>query len=294
MNIQNLQYDVLLAPYTTFRIGGVAKYFVVVSSVQEMEQAIQEAYKEHIPWYVLGGGSDVLIADAGFDGLIIKTELREIEFFEETQQVRAGSGVLINALIQQCVKKGLSGIEFAIGVPATVGGAVWANLGARGEQIEEKVIEVTVLDEEGKKSVLQATQCDFAYRESIFKHKKYVILDTLFQLSKSTKEEMKQRVLELTQLRKKTQDIGMQCAGCVFRNPTNQTDVAAAQLIDELGLKGKQIGGAKISDVHANFIINAGDATADDVVQLISYIKQQVRDKKGIQLMEEIEYIGFE
>lgn len=294
LSVAGLQENVPLAPYTTFKIGGPARYFLVATTTEEMVGALQAANAAGVKWMVLGGGSDILVADSGYDGLVIKTELRDLAFDEERAQVRAGSGVLINAFIQQSAKQGLSGMEFAIGVPATVGGAVWANLGARGSETSEYLLEATVLDEQGNVLTLTKDDCDFAYRESVFKHKQYVILDALFQLNKEDPAEIRARILELSKKRKEQQDIGMECAGCVFRNPADQTDVAAAQLIDELGLKGKQIGGAKVSDIHANFIINTGDATADDVVQLISYIKQQVRDKKGVQLMEEVEYIGFE
>lgn len=294
IDIPELQENVPLAPYTTFKIGGPARYFLVATTTEQMTQAVHEANAAGIKWMVLGGGSDILVADTGYDGLVIKTELRDLSFDEDAGQVRAGSGVLINAFIQQAAKHGLSGMEFAIGVPATVGGAVWANLGARGSETSEYMLECTVLDEQGQVHTLSNADCDFSYRESVFKHKQYVILDALFQLKKEDPAEIRARILELSKKRKEQQDIGMECAGCVFRNPTDQTDMAAAALIDELGLKGKQIGGAQVSEIHANFIINTGDATADDVVQLISYIKQQVRDKKGVQLMEEVEYIGFE
>lgn len=293
MNIPNLQENVPLAPYTTFKIGGPAKYFVVVKTSDEMVQAVKEATAANIQWIVLGGGSDVLVSDKGFDGLVIKSELREVEMDEETGEVRVGSGVLLSALIPKTMNAGLAGLEYAIGVPATVGGAVWANLGARGSDIAQWLTSVTVLTPEGEKKILTNEDCAFAYRDSIFKHEKYIILDATFQLTKTDKKITFAKMKELADLRKDTQDVGAQCAGCVFQNPTDQTDVAAAKLIDDLGLKGKTIGGAKVSDIHANFIINTGDATADDVVQLISYIKQQVRDKKGIQLHEEIEYIGF-
>ncbi len=293
MNIPNLQENVLLAPYTTFKIGGPAKYFLVAKTADEMVNAVKEAKLAGVDWIVLGGGSDLLVSDAGFNGLVIKSELRDVEMNEETGVVVAGSGALLSALIPKTMNAGLAGLEYAIGVPATVGGAVWANLGARGSDIAEWLTSVTVLTSDGEKKILSNADCAFTYRDSIFKHQKFVIVEATFQLEKTDKKTTFAKMKELADLRKDTQDVGAQCAGCVFQNPTDQTDVAAAKLIDELGLKGKTIGGAKVSDIHANFIINTGDATADDVVELISYIKQQVRDNNGIQLHEEIEYIGF-
>lgn len=294
MNIPHLQEQKPLAPYTTFKIGGPARYFVVAKSAEELTHAVQEAINNNIDWFILGGGSDILVADAGFDGLVVKAELRDVTFDEEKSQVRAEAGVRMSSLITQCLKQELAGLEYAIGVPATVGGAVWANLGARGSEIQDFLLEVSVLDETGKLVTLTKDQCNFSYRESIFKHKKYVILDALFQLEYKDKSVIQELLKNLTDVRKDTQDVGAKCAGCVFRNPTDQTDVPAAKLIDDLGLKGKQMGGAKVSEKHANFIINPeGTATAEDVIMLISYIKQQVRDKKGVQLQEEIEYVGL-
>lgn len=297
LDIPNLQQNIALAEYTTFKIGGPAKYFVIAESAQELVDAVQAANKAGVEWYVLGGGSDVLISDAGFDGLVIKAQMRGIEFNEAEGQVRVEAGLAMAGLIMQSVKQGLAGMEYAVGVPASVGGAVWANLGARGSEIADFVVEARVMDEEGNVKTLSKEECEFSYRHSIFKDKHWIVLDVLLQLTKTESEEeqqaLKERVRELNQMRNDTQDIKAMCAGCIFMNPTDQTDEAAAKLIDDLGLKGFTIGGAQVSERHANFIINTGEATADDVVQLISYIKQQVRDKKGIQLMEEVEYVGF-
>ncbi|HLD22115.1 MAG TPA: UDP-N-acetylmuramate dehydrogenase [Patescibacteria group bacterium] len=288
-----VQENVPLAPYTTFNIGGRARFFVEVTSVKELCSAIEEAKRLQIKWFVLGGGSNILVADQGFDGLVIKNAIRTMEFDDQQTRVRVGAGVLMTALIQKCIQQGFAGLEYAIGVPATVGGAIWANLGAHGSEISDFFIEATVLNEEGVVQTFSKVDCQFSYRESVFKHTKSIILDGLFQLQKKEKATIQKQMMELLTKRNASQDITASCAGCTFRNPKNQTDISAAQLIDELGLKGFQIGGAKVSEKHANFIVNTGTATAEDVIMLISYIKQQVRDKKGIQLMEEVEYIGF-
>lgn len=291
--IKGIQREVLLAPYTTFKIGGPAEYVVVVHTRDELLRALSAARADGVSWMVLGGGSDVLVSDKGVRGLVIKMELRDVVFDDMQHRVRAGAGVLLAALIRQSLQHELTGLEYAIGVPATVGGAVWANLGARGSAIADVLVEVTVIDGDGVERRVSRDECRFAYRDSIFKHEKLVIVDALFQLRRGATEEIQQRIRELSSLRSATQDVGAQCAGCVFRNPSDQTTEPAAKLIDDLGLKGMHIGGAQVSDVHANFIINTGSATADDVVQLISYVKQHVRDNTGVQLQEEIEYIGF-
>ncbi len=281
---------VQLAPFTTFKIGGPAKYFLRVNSKEQLITAVQEAKDNAVPVFFLGGGSDILIHDNGFPGLVIKIEMNAIEISNTT--VRAEAGALINAVIGRAIREGLSGLEFATGVPATIGGAVWANLGSRGSEISKVLTSVTVLTSDLQERVLTNEECAFGYRESIFKHEPYTIIDATFELAPGDKVELRKRMVELTKQKKAEQNVGEDTAGCAFRNPSD-SDITSAKLIDDLGLKGYQIGGAQVSNRHANFIINTGNATADDVVQLISYIKQQVRDKAGVQLMEEIEYVGF-
>lgn len=293
MNLANLQTNIILAPYTSFKIGGPARFFVVVKTMEELVLALAAARNVHLPWVVLGGGSDVLIADSGFPGLVIKSELRGITIDDAKMQVSALSGTRLSAVMTQALQHELSGFAFAVGVPASVGGAIWANLGARGSAIEDILIETTVMDPDGATRVFSNADCRFGYRDSIFKHERFVIVDALFQLRKEKKEIIQQQLALLQQSRQDTQDITAKSAGCVFRNPVDQTNISAAALIDACELKGMQIGGAQVSDIHANFIINTGSATAEDVVMLISLIKQKVRDQKGVQLMEEIEYVGF-
>lgn len=289
-----VEHNVVLAPFTTFKIGGPAQYFLRAKTVAEVLQALRVANEHAIPVFVLGGGSDILVHDNGFQGLVIKIEINEIHI--DGTYVTAGAGALINAVIGQAVRAGLGGLEFATGVPATVGGAVWANLGSRGSDMSQVVQTVHCIDKDGTMVTLHSRDCQFGYRESIFKHKPYIILDVIFQLVPGDKDALRKRMVELSKLKKTEQNVGEDTAGCAFRNPTSDTagdTPTAAQCIDQLGLKGFSIGGAQVSTQHANFIINTGGATADDVVQLISYIKQQVRDTLGIQLMEEVEYVGF-
>lgn len=284
-----VEQNVPLAPFTTFKIGGPAKFFLRAKSVKDVLQGMHMAKESEIPVFILGGGSDILIHDNGFDGLVIKMEMNEIHI--DGTYLTAGAGTLINAAIGQAVRAGLGGLEFATGVPASVGGAVWANLGSRGSDIRSVVQSVHCIDAAGTLLNLNNKDCKFSYRDSIFKHAAYTILDVIFELQLGDKTELRKRMVELSKLKKVEQNVGEDTAGCAFRNPEGTT--TAAQAIDQLGLKGHKIGGAQVSTQHANFIINTGGATADEVVQLISYIKQQVRDTLGIQLMEEVEYIGF-
>lgn len=292
MNIPHVQVNIPLSAYTTYGVGGPAKYFLIARTKSELLHALQEAKREHIPTFVFGGGSDILVSDAGFPGLVIKMELRDVQF--SGTAVRAEAGVKLSYLITECLRHELSGLEYAIGVPATVGGAVWANLGARGSEIKQAVSQVHVIDpaQAMKELFLTNQECQFSYRESIFKHKPYIILEATFTLQTVPKAEVQARLSELAKLRTQEQDLGSKTAGCAFRNPKDAKP--AGQLIEEAGLKGFLLGGAKVSEKHANFIVNTGNATADEIVQLISYIKQQVRDKFGVQLQEEVDYVGFQ
>lgn len=282
------EQNVSLAPFTTFKIGGPAKYFCRVKTKAALSAALTEA--GGIPVSILGGGSNVLIHDKGFDGLVIKVEIGGVEV--DGNMVKAGSGLPLSAVIRTAVGQGLAGLEFATGVPASVGGAVWANLGCRGSEISKILHHCTVTDHQGNMQIFTNTQCQFHYRDSIFKHEPWIVLDATFQLQVSDATALRKKMIELSTLKKEEQNVGEDTAGCTFRNPTGAPKTAA-QYIDELGLKGYRIGDAMVSPTHANFILNVGQATADQVVQLISYIKQQVRDKAGVQLMEEIEYVGF-
>ncbi len=284
-----IQENIPLAPFTTFKIGGPAKYLLRAKSIQEIEQALAEAKQHDIPVFILGGGSNVLVNDKGFDGLVIKIELSGVEVSGNV--VKASAGMPLSAVIRAAVGKGLAGLEFATGVPASVGGAVWANLGCRGSEIAHLLKQCTVLTSHGEIKTFSKADCQFGYRESVFKHERHVILDATFELLDGNAAMLRRLMVELSTLKKKEQNVGEDTAGCTFRNPPG--DYSAAYYIDTLGLKGYRIGDAMVSNTHANFILNVGQATADQVVQLVSYLKQQVRDKMGVQLMEEIEYIGF-
>lgn len=285
-----IQENIPLAPFTTFKIGGPANYFLRAKTVAELVQALKEAETNKIPVFILGGGSNVLVNDKGFNGLVIKIEIGGVEVTDNL--VKAGAGLPLSAVIRTAVSKNLAGLEFATGVPASVGGAVWANLGCRGSQIANVLQECTVTDRQGKIQTFSNAQCHYQYRDSIFKHEPLVILDATFNLLSGDAAMLRRLMVELSNLKKKEQNVGEETAGCTFRNPEGG-DYSAAYYVDQLGLKGYRIGDAMVSTTHANFILNVGQATADHVVQLVSYIKQQVRDKYGVQLMEEIEYIGF-
>ena len=201
------------------------------------------------------------------------------------------SGLLVNEMMAECIKKGISGLEFMAGIPSTMGGAIVGNAGGAKKLIGDYVKSIKVVDKNLQAKELTQEQCQFGYRQSIFQKGEYVILSVTFSLESGNTKKILQSIQNIIHKKNETQPLEYPSAGCAFKNPDG---MSAGQIIDELGLKGKIMGGAKVSEKHANYIINTGNAKAEDVVMLISYIKQQARDKKGIQLQEEIKYIGFD
>jgi UDP-N-acetylmuramate dehydrogenase len=281
--------DVSLAPYTTFKIGGPAKYFFTARSEEELKKIIQEAKDNQIPYFILGKGSNVLIADEGYKGLVIKLEFNKISFNDK--QVIISADVGLGSLMGFCKDKGLSGLEFLAGIPATVGGIIWANAGSDKENIGQLIERVKVLSNNGTIE-LNNKDCQFAYRDSIFKHQKdYIIIEAVLNLQTASSEIIAEKIKKMTENKLKSQDLEHPSIGSIFKNPAG--DKKAWELIRDVDLAGFKMGGAQVSEKHTNFIINTGQATASDVIMLISLIKQKVRDELEIQLMEEIEYVGF-
>ncbi|MFA5076775.1 MAG: UDP-N-acetylmuramate dehydrogenase [Patescibacteria group bacterium] len=315
LNIDNLQKNVSLAAYTTFKIGGPARYFVIAKTKEEIYQAVKAAREAGVDFFILGGGSNLLVSDAGYDGLVIKNEYKDLKI--TGQIVRVGSGAILNYLIFQTVEQGLAGLENLVGIPGTIGGAVRGNAGAYGVETGRLVTTITATDGVAMRQFSQA-DCNFGYRTSLFKETNWVALEIALELSQSDPAVIRQKMQSTNQARQSKIPWQQPSAGSVFKNLeikdldlkhlqaklrltdvefselTKYQKVAAGYLIDWLGLKGFSIGGAQISEQHSNFIINTGQATADDVIKLISFIKQRVRAKiGGIALQEEIQYLGF-
>jgi len=243
------------------------------------------ANEEKIPYLVIGAGSNLLVSDEGFRGLVIKMTSDNLEVNGE--QIIAESGLPISKLVKETADKGLSGLEFLAGIPGTVGGAVVGNAGAWGESLGDKISQVEVLKEKGKAAWIDKDNCQFSYRDSVFKHKTWIVLRVKITLKKGSSQKIKTKIEE--NLNKKSNQPHEPSAGCIFVNP--RPDIAA-KLIEECGLKGKTAGGAKISEKHSNFIVNTGEAKAKDVCQLINEVKKSVKEKFGVDLQEEVRFIG--
>ncbi len=303
----NIQKNILLAPYTTFKIGGEARYFCEAENIGDIQELCKWAKNEKVSILVLGGGSNVLISDKGFGGLVIKIRSTKLEI--RNSEIFAEAGAPLAKLVAEATKNNLTGLEWAIGIPGTIGGAINGNSGAFGKSISDVLEEVKVLDISALKiRIFKKDQCEFGYRNSIFKHNQdLVILSAILRLNKGEKEEMQKIIKDYTKQRIESNPAG-RSAGCFFKNIewqevgdkeklikkfpelnkfSEKPKISVGFLIEQVGLKGKKIGGAVISEKHAAFIINSGKATADDVINLSNLIKQKVSERYRLNLKEE-------
>lgn len=276
-----------LAKYVNFRIGGPARWLVEAKTEEEIGTAVQLAKEAKVLVFILGGGSNTLPSDQGFQGLVIKIAMRV--FAINGTMVRADAGTMSAGLARATAEAGLAGLEWMISLPGTIGGAVRGNAGCFGGEMKDNVVAVRIL-RGGRIKDLSAADCAFGYRDSAFKHSDDIILSATFALSPGIPAVLKAKMEDQLAKRKASQPTNAGSAGCVFKNPEG---FSAGKLVDEAGLKGQHIGDAEISTAHGNFIVNRGAATADQVVQLVALAKSRVRDLRGIQLQEEIQYLGF-
>ncbi|MEI7750269.1 MAG: UDP-N-acetylmuramate dehydrogenase [Candidatus Moraniibacteriota bacterium] len=309
----NFRSNVTLAPFTTFKIGGPAKLYAEVSDMSEVALGFERAAKNNLPVYVFSGGSNILFSDNGFSGLVMRITDGGFRILEGGR-VSVGAGRKLDEIIQACCQVGLSGLERLTGIPGSVGGAVRGNAGAFGSAAGDTVISVKALSRKsGMMKEYRREECDFGYRMSFFKrHPELVIISVDFRLM--TGGNPSSLMAESREIRAKRAAVHSQeafCAGSFFMNPVVSDEglreefhrdsgkepkderLPAGWLIDQVGFRGKTIGNAKVSDQHPNYIVNTGGATAEEVLTLVSIVKQRVRDELGIQLQEEVQLVGF-
>jgi UDP-N-acetylmuramate dehydrogenase len=274
----------LLSELCTFGIGGPARYFVEVTSIPEMCQAIAYCKSQDLPFLVIGKGSNCLFDDQGFDGVVILNKISYRK--QEGPLVEVGAGYSFSLLGAQMAREGWAGLEFASGIPATVGGAVYMNAGANGMETADLLKQVTYVNEKGECISYAKSELTFAYRTSSFQQMKGAIVSATFLLTPS--KEARQKQLGIIEYRMQTQPYGDKSAGCVFRNPDGS---AAGALIEKCGLKGEKVGDAQVSSLHANFIVNTGSATAQDVLTLATHVQETVKNQTGIHLEMEVRHI---
>ncbi|MGG0937795.1 UDP-N-acetylmuramate dehydrogenase [Brevibacillus centrosporus] len=278
-----------LANHTTWRIGGPADLLIQPKDKDSLQAAFQIIHRHEIPWSVIGRGSNLLVRDRGIRGAVLKVAegLSHCEFRGE--EVCVGAGYSMIRLAMETGKMGLTGMEFAGGIPGTVGGAVYMNAGAHGSDLSRILIDAEILFENGERKVLTNEELSFSYRTSLLQQRKGIVVEARFRLHPGDRKEIAATLAANKERRRLTQPLQMPCAGSVFRNPPGDH---AGRLIEAAGLKGYQIGGAQVSEKHSNFIVNCGGATATDVLTLIDYIRSTIQGKYGIDLHPEVLVVG--
>lgn len=280
--------DAPLGPLTTLRVGGAADRLATPRNRHELLACVELAAAAGVPLFILGNGSDVVVADAGIRGLVVRNRAREVSV--TATRVRADSGAAMAMLVRRVSEAALTGLEFGISIPGSLGGAVWANAGAHGGEMAGVVREVEIFDRRtASVAALDAADCEFAYRESRFKHVHEVILGATLELLPGEREVIEARVAAHQAARLATQPLADQNAGSVFRNPEGDF---AGRLIESAGLKGRRVGGASVSEKHANFIVTDRGASASDVRALGELVRATVAERFGVALRYEIEFVG--
>jgi UDP-N-acetylmuramate dehydrogenase len=303
-----------MSKHTTFRLGGPARLYVVANSSDLLMQTVETAIDLDIPWAVIGGGTNLLVADEGFEGVVIQAANQGLSIDGDIVRIESG---LVSALVaRKTVEAGLTGFEWAVGLPGTIGGAIYGDAGCYGAEMCDSIISVDVYHIATKmRKTLTNQECRFGYRDSLFKQERHLILGCVLALKKAS-DPAASRVLmdKILSERKDKQPLGESSAGCVFKNFAYQNETAldilrrdvevpeqmllakripAGWLIDQANLKGTAVGDFRVSEKHGNFLINKGKGRASEVLALISLVKMKVRDTFGIELQEEVQLLGF-
>jgi UDP-N-acetylmuramate dehydrogenase len=290
--------DTPLAPFTTFRVGGAADWLVDVRSVEELQVVLRIARSAAVPITILGGGSNVLVSDHGVRGLVIRPLLNGLHQ-PAVDTVRAEAGVTINGLVRWTIGRGLAGLEAWAGTPGTVGGAIFGNAHWQGRNVGDLVREVRLCSRDGDLETRSATEMEFAYDKSRLQRTGEILVSADFVVAPGDPAALRATARQSLKYRKDTQPLASPSAGCVFQNPDPGRDVlpagmpaSAGALLDRAGLKGHRVGGARISDAHANFIVNDGNATAENIHTLVELSRRTVHDRFGVELRDEIVCLG--
>ena len=292
--IQSVEKDRVLldepmSKHTTFRVGGPADYFVIPKSVQEVQSVVDLCHQFEVPYYVVGNGSNLLVGDRGYRGLILQIykEMNRIQV--EGTSVKVQAGALLSKVGNKALEAELSGFEFAAGIPGTVGGAVVMNAGAYGGEMKDILKSATVLSTDGRVLTLYNSELELGYRTSVIAKKDYVVLEVEYELQNGDKEAIRAKMDELKVQRITKQPLEFASAGSTFKRPEGYF---AGKLIQDAGLRGFKVGGAQVSEKHCGFVINTGDATAADILKLIEMVSETVLKQFGVQLEPEVKMLG--
>ena len=290
LDIENIKENESLKLHTTYKVGGIAKYFITPNDFDELIKLLKYLKENNIKYMILGNGSNTIFSSKTYDGVIINlSNLNKMKI--DGNKIFVEAGYQLIKLSIDAMNNNLSGLEFASGIPANVGGAIYMNAGAYKSDMSELIEEVTFLDENYELKTLRKDELNFSYRHSLFQEKNYIIISAVLKLNDGNKDEIKALMDKRKQRRVESQPLEYPSAGSVFRNPSE--DIFAGKLIEDLGLKGYSIGDAKISEKHANFIINNGNATGEDIKSLIDLVKKKVKEKYDIDLIVEQRFVNF-
>lgn len=275
--------------HTTFRIGGPADYFLLPSTAEEVKKILEICKEKELPYFILGNGSNLLVSDEGYCGVIIQLYRNYGGITVEGTNIRAGAGALLSQIASAAKNASLTGFEFAGGIPGTLGGAVVMNAGAYGGEMKNVLKEVTVMTEQGEIMTIPAEKLEMGYRTSLVKKAGYLVLEAVISLKAGDVEEIKAIMKDLTEKRVSKQPLEYPSAGSTFKRPEGYF---AGKLIMDAGLRGYQVGGAQVSEKHCGFVINKGNATAADVCGLMKDVQEKVQEQFGVTLEPEVKFLG--
>ena len=281
--------DEPMKKHTTFRVGGNADYFVMPRTTEEVQKVVALCKNENLPYYILGNGSNLLVGDKGYRGVIIQIYKEMNKIIVEGECIRAQAGALLSKVGSVALEAGLTGFEFAAGIPGAVGGAVVMNAGAYGGEMKDILASATVLTEDGTILTLKNEELELGYRTSIIAKKNYIVLEAEYQLQRGDEAEIRAKMDELKKQRVTKQPLEYASAGSTFKRPEGYF---AGKLIQDAGLRGFQVGGAQVSEKHCGFVINKGDATAADIVELMNQVSEKVYQEFGVTLEPEVKRLG--
>lgn len=276
--------------HTTFRIGGPAKYFCLPQTKEQLAATVAACREAGEDYYILGNGSNVLVSDAGYRGVVIQLFQNQNEIRIEGCRIHVQAGALLVKIARQAAKAGLTGMEFASGIPGTMGGALVMNAGAYGGEMKDIVVEALVMKEDGQLLRLKKEELELGYRTSVIAKEHYIVLEAVLELQKGDPEAIEARMAELKEARTSKQPLEYPSAGSTFKRPEGYF---AGKLIMDAGLRGFRVGGAQVSEKHCGFVINAGDATAEDVMNLIGQVQTEVKKQFGVSLEMEVKTLGL-
>lgn len=285
----NVKLQEPMSKHTTFRIGGPADFYLCPHSTKEVQQTVQICKEENLPYFILGNGSNLLVSDKGYRGAIIQLWKNFSDISVKDCCITAKAGALLSKVAAEALEEGLTGMEFASGIPGTIGGAVFMNAGAYGGEMKDIIKEVKVLDDQGEIRVLSNEEMKLGYRTSIVKEKGYTVLSAVLQLKKAEVSVIRETMEDLKNRRTSKQPLDMSSAGSTFKRPEGYF---AGKLIMDSGLRGFSVGGAQVSEKHCGFVVNKGGATAEDVTALIREVQRRVKEKFGVELETEVRFLG--